>query len=191
MKSFIVLLLLGILYVNCDGAAYDKSKSSSSKKRGATTGYGGGVGPGGGPVTPPPDAPPVDNPDTGSCAFSPPFDYSDELNQVMADITNCEGRPLATDWQLEAVRRLQEIDPRFGFMIKDGGAKIPRDIIAFNWNSEGEGSQWFYVFDVVGAGCNNTPSDPDYETPALDARVAWQFCNPEGYANNGTWSFNP
>jgi hypothetical protein len=195
MKTCIVLLLLSILYVNCDGGYMDGKKSLSSKK-GTTTGYGGGVGTGGGAVTPPTTAPRVSAPGTDSevdigCTYSPPFDYSDELEQVMSDIHNCEGQPLATTWLIEAVRRLQIIDPRFGFMIKDGGNKIPRDIITYNWNGEGEGSNWFYVFDVVVAGCNNSPGDADYEQPAYEARVGWQFCNPDGYADNGYWSYDP
>ncbi|MEQ1877661.1 MAG: hypothetical protein ABL958_13535, partial [Bdellovibrionia bacterium] len=105
-------------------------------------------------------------------------------------IKDCTGKPVANEYLIQAVRFLQTKDCRWGFMKKSGG-RIPRDILAYRSRGEGEGTNYFYVIDFVGSGCNNTPGTPDFNDPANGARPVWILTNPDGFADNGTWSYDP
>ena len=105
-------------------------------------------------------------------------------------INDCEGKPIANDFLITTVRRLQQKNPRWGFMVKPDG-RIPRDILAYAWGNEMQGTHNFFVIDFVIAGCNNTPSDPAFEEDQLNARPGWIITNPDGYADNGVWSRDP
>ena len=75
--------------------------------------------------------------------------------------------------------------------MKKSGGRIPRDILAYRSRGEGEGTHYFYVIDFVASGCGNTPSDPGFSDPALEAKPTWILTNPDGYADNGVWSYDP
>jgi hypothetical protein len=105
-------------------------------------------------------------------------------------INDCVGRPIANNFLNEVIRRLQQRDPRWGYFKKPDG-RIPRDILAYAWGSETEGTHNTFVIDFVASGCGNTPSDPGFADPASNASVAWQITNPDGLATNGVWSASP
>jgi len=124
---------------------------------------------------------------------TPPNEY--DLVKSIADsnpgmINDCNGFPV-NNFLLTVVRALQQKDPRWGFMKKENPFRIPRDVVAYAWSSEREGTNNFFVIDMVASGCANWPGAPEYDDPAPDAGPAWQVTNPDGIANNGTWSFNP
>jgi hypothetical protein len=106
-------------------------------------------------------------------------------------IHDCSGHPYANDFLITVVHALQQKDARWGFF-KKPDARVPRDILAYRWGSEGEGTHNTFVIDFVSSGCNNTqPSDSHFADPADSAGVAWQVTNPDGYADNGVWQSEP
>jgi hypothetical protein len=111
-------------------------------------------------------------------------------NQHPGLINDCRGMPIANEFLIEVVRLLQQKDGRWGFFRKPDG-RIPRDILAYAWGEELEGTHNTYVIDFVSSGCNNSPSDPTFNDPAPNASVWWNITNPEGYADNGVWTANP
>jgi hypothetical protein len=131
--------------------------------------------------------------DTGNPA-PPPNMYS--LAQSIANanpgmINDCAGHPYANNFLITVVNALRKQDRRWGFFKKPDG-RVPRDILAYDWRGEGEGTANTFVIDFVTSGCNNTqPSDSHFADPAGSAGVGWDVTNPEGYAGNGVWTANP
>jgi hypothetical protein len=105
-------------------------------------------------------------------------------------INDCMGRPIANDFLIGVVRELQRLSPRWGFFRKPDG-RIPRDILAFAWGSESEGTHNTFVIDIVSDGCSNDPQDPAFNNYNPNARPFWNVTNPDGYADNGVWTANP
>jgi len=128
--------------------------------------------------------------------LTPPPNMS-SVAQAISDanpgmINDCTGQPIANNFLITVVRALQQRDSRWGFMIKDGGARIPRDILAYAWSDGREGTQKFFVIDFVMSGCANNPGQPEFDDPATGASVGWIVHNLDtGYADNGVWSYNP
>jgi hypothetical protein len=150
--------------------------SNGSPETGGTTGGTTSGGTSGGTVNSPPDE----------------EDVVDAVNNANPGMINdCTGIPIVNNFLLTVVRELQKKDPRWGFMKKESPFRIPRDILAYRKTDEGEGTHQFFVIDFVSSGCNNWPGLEEYDDPATNAGVYWNLTNPDGYAGNGTWSFDP
>jgi hypothetical protein len=179
---FVALLIVTVTLLGCSDAIVDQN--AYKFKVGGTVGSatGGTTGSGGATTGYPTSAtPPPDESATAEAI----------ANQNPGMINDCTGRPIANNFLIYVVRALQQKDRRWGYMKKDGGARIPRDILAFAWGGPQEGTNNFFVIDFVSSGCNNTPSDPNFAQPATNAGVWWNVTNPNGYADNGVWSANP
>jgi hypothetical protein len=113
--------------------------------------------------------------------------FSDQNPDLIFD---CTGHPFANEFLIQTVRMLQQKDPRWGFFVKPDG-RIPRDILAYAWGDEHEGTHNTYVIDFVASGCSNTLGDPNFNDPNYSASVWWNVTNPDGYASNGVWTANP
>lgn len=106
-------------------------------------------------------------------------------------INDCTGHPVANNFLLTVVRELQKKDCRWGFFLKPDG-RIPRDILAYAWDVDKQGSHNTFIYDFVSAGCGNTPWDPTFEDPATGANVYWGLLNEStGTADNGVWVYDP
>lgn len=134
---------------------------------------------------------------TGNGKVPPPASERDFIKSISdanpGMINDCTGQPIANNFLITVIRALQAKDPRWGFMVKyDPNKRIPRDIIAYRSRDEMDGTHNFYVIDFVSAGCNNTPSDPNFTVPATTAGVYFNLLNgSDGYAGNGVWQFDP
>ena len=117
-------------------------------------------------------------------------------------VRDCTGHPYVNDMMVRIVGELQKLDPCWGYMKKSPPLApyktIPRDILAYAWGGESEGSQNFFVIDFVGSGCDNNPGSEEFSKPADRASFAWSFQNApycsnctSGYAGNGRWSSTP
>ncbi|MEQ1878660.1 MAG: hypothetical protein ABL958_18600, partial [Bdellovibrionia bacterium] len=143
--------------------------------------------------TPTPQPSPQPTPPPEPTPGTPPFE-EDLVKQINAAnpgmINDCAGRPIANDFLITTVRELQKKNPRWGFFRKPDG-RIPRDILAYAWGNETEGTHNTFVIDFVMAGCNNSPNDPAFEEDQPNARPGWIVTNPDGYADNGVWARDP
>ncbi len=166
--------------VTSDSGSWTMTPPPNSGTGGSTGGSSGGTtsgGTSGGTITEPPDE-------------EAAVEAIDAANPGM--INDCTGIPIVNNFLLTVVRSLQQKDPRWGFMKKSSPFRIPRDVLAYRWSSEGEGTHKFFVIDFVSSGCNNWPGIPEYDDPMPNAGVWWHVTNPDGgIANNGTWSFDP
>ncbi len=107
-------------------------------------------------------------------------------------IHDCIGKPLVNDFLFTVVRALQLKDPRWGFFLKSGPTRIPRDILAYAWSNQRDGTQNIFIIDFVASGCSNMPTDSDFNNPAPNAKVYWNVLNADtGFAGNGVWAKNP
>ena len=112
----------------------------------------------------PPPGPRAPNPAPGQRLPFPGFGRAivEQLARERGDLlhASCREHGGNNRFMFEAVRRLRQVDNRFGLNWKRGGVgDLSQDIVNYNYSSDSdEGTRNVYIIDIIGGHCGSNPS---------------------------------